>query len=159
MKFFTHASGSHGLGACVSYGLSIVLALFAGGVIGMIVERSRETASIPVTITQEDITDVPVVTLEGIRDNKVVGEMSGDVRLIIGDRVVVPNGSGSFAVEEDDFLVNRITVDIPEGMRFAASKRGKKYYPIDSASAQSLAPQNRVYFRTAEEAEAAGYVK
>jgi ribosomal protein S1 len=40
---------------------------------------------------------------------------------------------------------------------FVASKSGKKYYAADSAQAEKIAEENRVTFKTAEEAEAAGY--
>lgn len=159
MMLFKHASGSRDLGACFSYAASVLLALFLGVIIGVIMQRSHLSSSIPLVITEEDISEVPVVVLNGIRDNKVTGEMQGDVRLIIGNTVAVPDGSGSFAVQEDDFLVNRITVNVPPGARFVASKRGKKYYPIGSASAEALTPQNRIYFETAEQAEQAGYSK
>ena len=40
---------------------------------------------------------------------------------------------------------------------FVASKTGKKYYAIDSAAGKKIKEENRVYFETEEEAEAAGY--
>lgn len=40
---------------------------------------------------------------------------------------------------------------------FIASKSGKKYYPGGSAQAEKIAEENRVSFKTKEEAEAAGY--
>ncbi len=40
---------------------------------------------------------------------------------------------------------------------FVASKTGKKYYAAGSAQAEKIAEENRVSFKTAEEAEAAGY--
>lgn len=40
---------------------------------------------------------------------------------------------------------------------FVASKSGKKYYASGSAQAEKIAEENRVTFKTAEEAEAAGY--
>ncbi len=40
---------------------------------------------------------------------------------------------------------------------FVASKDGKKYYAADSAAGKKIKDENRVEFKTAEEAEAAGY--
>ncbi len=40
---------------------------------------------------------------------------------------------------------------------FVASKTGKKYYPADSAAAHKIKDENRVEFKTEEEAQAAGY--
>jgi len=41
--------------------------------------------------------------------------------------------------------------------KFVASKAGKKYYPMDAPQGQKIKEENRLYFKTAEEAEAAGY--
>lgn len=40
---------------------------------------------------------------------------------------------------------------------FVASSSGKKYYPADSKQGQNIKEDNRVYFSTEKEAEAAGY--
>ncbi len=40
---------------------------------------------------------------------------------------------------------------------FVASKKGKKYYPIDCPSAKALSESNRIYFQTANDAESKGY--
>jgi small subunit ribosomal protein S1 len=47
-------------------------------------------------------------------------------------------------------------VVVPEGMKFVASKSGKKYYAVDSAQGKKIKGDNRVYFKDAAEAEAAG---
>jgi hypothetical protein len=52
-----------------------------------------------------------------------------------------------------------VTVPVPPGMRFVASKKGKKYHAVDSASGERIAPENRVYFPDAASAERAGYAK
>lgn len=43
------------------------------------------------------------------------------------------------------------------GGAFVASKTGKKYYPADSAQGKKIKEENRVYFGTEKEAEAAGF--
>ena len=40
---------------------------------------------------------------------------------------------------------------------FVASEDGKKYYPASSAAGKKIKEEHRVHFKTAEEAEAAGY--
>jgi len=40
---------------------------------------------------------------------------------------------------------------------FVASKTGKKYYAADSAAGKKIKEENRVYFKTEKEAEAAGF--
>jgi hypothetical protein len=48
--------------------------------------------------------------------------------------------------------------DLPEGINYIASKNGKYYYSVLNARAFSLTPKNRLYFKTAQEAEKAGYL-
>jgi hypothetical protein len=41
---------------------------------------------------------------------------------------------------------------------YVASSRGKYYYPIDCSLANSLKEENRIYFKSREEAESRGYI-
>ncbi|MDE2399773.1 MAG: hypothetical protein KGL67_02070 [Patescibacteria group bacterium] len=43
------------------------------------------------------------------------------------------------------------------GKNFFASSRGAKYYTIGCSAGKTIKPENRVYFSTSSEAEAAGY--
>lgn len=45
----------------------------------------------------------------------------------------------------------------PEGVRFAASSRGRVYYSVACDNWKKLSPRNLRFFRTATEAEKAGY--
>ena len=45
----------------------------------------------------------------------------------------------------------------PEGAAFVASKTGKKFYPVDSVQGKKIKEENRVYFKTEAEGEAAGF--
>lgn len=47
----------------------------------------------------------------------------------------------------------------PDSARFVASSRGEVYYPVDCPAWRSLSSRNRLFFRTADEAEAAGYAR
>lgn len=89
----------------------------------------------------------------------LVGVVTGDVRLIARNHLIIPAASGSFAIADTTLLTNIIEIHIPEGMQFVASKRGKKYYPVHSASAGNLSPANRIYFLSSQAAEAAGYTR
>jgi len=42
---------------------------------------------------------------------------------------------------------------------FVASRKGKKYYPINCSAGSSLKEDNKVFFSTEAEAESAGYTK
>jgi len=100
-----------------------------------------------------------VVVLEGIRDGKIVGSLEGDVRLWIGENEVLANTGGTISVDPGPLIVNEMSVLVPQGMQFVASKRGKKYYPVLVAAGQSITPENRIYFESAEKAEAMGYIQ
>ena len=41
--------------------------------------------------------------------------------------------------------------------KYFASKRGKKYYPIECSAGKTIKQENRIYFSTTQEAENAGY--
>lgn len=78
------------------------------------------------------------------------------MRFFIGSTLIA-SGSGSFHAPAASLLKNVITVQVPSGMRYVASKRGKNYYPVDSSTGEGIVPENRIYFETAAEAIAAGY--
>jgi hypothetical protein len=118
---------------------------------------SRTSYSLKTIPDLESGSTLSVVHIDGIRNGSLVGSVHGDVRLVAGDHVVQPDASGAFAIHDTQLLTNVVTISIPDGMHFVASKKGKKYYPVDSASAQNLSLDNRVYFPTASAAEAAGY--
>ena len=97
--------------------------------------------------------------IDRIVNGELEGRVSSGVRLFLGEKLILPTASGTFTASAGLFLTNNVTVVIPEGMHFVASKNGKKYYPVTSSAGNRLTPKNRLYFRTSEEAEAAGYVK
>lgn len=120
---------------------------------------SVRTPPAPV-IVQDDIPGgMPVVSIEGIRNGRLVGSAAGGVRLSAGGRPVSIGSGGAFAVSDRKVLTNVVTVQVPEGMRYLASSRGKKYYPVDSSSAQNIVSGNRIYFPDEASALRAGYVR
>lgn len=131
----------------------------AGYLTGRIVDTHIAMASVPLLAVVPDTRPrVPVVHIEGIRNGYIEGTMSSGARLVIGDSIAHATASGSqpgtgrFRMPAAPFLVNHVTVEVPEGMRFVASRSGKKYYTVESAAGSRLKPENRVYFRTEEEA-------
>jgi hypothetical protein len=54
-------------------------------------------------------------------------------------------------------LKNVVTVTVPAGMKYVASKNGKYYYPVESVAGEKIVPANRVYFASEGDAEAAGF--
>jgi hypothetical protein len=137
----------------------ILLASALGYLTGRIATVQFALATVPpVRLIPDERAAVAVVRIDGLRDDRVHGQTSSGVRLFIGDTLVIPAASGAFAVAGGPLLTNEITVVVPTGMRFVASRNGKKYYAVDSAGGERLAPANRVYFPTAAAAQAAGYV-
>lgn len=137
--------------------IAIILALIFGILLGRILGIASRP--IPPTVLREDRRPTtPVVRISGIEDGFVDGSVRGDVRVFLDGKMVVTDGSGSFRVPAGDFLRNVTTVRVPAGMRFVASRRGKKYYPITSANGARLAPGNRLYFSDRESAERAGFL-
>lgn len=109
------------------------------------------------SLSHGEVSTMPTVSIDGLEDGRAVGQVHGNVRLLVGGTLVT--GTGHFAVPAGALLTNRLTIIIPDWAQFAASKQGSKYYPVFSKSAERLSPANRVYFRTAEDAEKAGYRK
>lgn len=113
--------------------------------------------SSPLSIVPDTRPLLPTVLITGIENGELVGEIRGDVRLFLGDKQIVPDGSGSFRVPAGNLKTDVHTIAVPEGMQFVASKKGKRFYPVHSKQAEGLAPKNRIYFPTEEAARAAGY--
>lgn len=136
--------------------IAVILAIILGILLGLII--SIISTDIPVTTIREDKRSIiPVIMITGVQDGNIIGTMRGNVRFFISDDQVLPSASGSFTAPAGSLLKNLTMVKVPAGMQYVASKRGKKYYPVTSRSAASLAPANRVYFKDVEAAEAAGY--
>ena len=136
---------------------SLILAGLLGYVVGRIVSIRTLSPDLPIVLQERVRPSIPVVRLEGVRGGFLQGYASGAVRFLVGNEVVVPDGSGSFVLPTSSFFTNTAMVDVPVWARFVASKRGWRYYPVLSSEGEALSPKHRVYFRTSEEAEQAGY--
>lgn len=134
----------------------VVLAGLSGYTVGRVVTL-RQWADPPFVMEPDLRPRVPVVRVEGVEDGKIIGHIRGDVRVFWGDEMVIPDGSGAFRLAPD-VLEEEIDVAVPAAAHFVASRRGKRYYPVESTMANRLAPAYRVYFSSAEEAEAAGFL-
>lgn len=136
-----------------------VLLLSLGYTLGTFeLARGVVHAPAPIHVLREDThRSVPVVHLREINAGEIVGKVGSGARLVIGDTLIVSSLDGSFRTPAAPFLMNMIDVPIPHGVFFVASSRGKNYYPVSSGAGEKLVPSNRIYFRTAEEAEAMGY--
>lgn len=138
-----------------SWTLLILTLGYALGTYGVRLRTSEAPAPIEVVNLATPL--VPVVRIEEIREGKIVGTVGTGARLIIGGNLIVPEADGSFGVSAGPFLTNIIPIRAPVSAAFVASRRGKNYYPLSSKNAESLKPENRIYFESTEEAEEAGY--
>lgn len=134
--------------------LTLTIGLLVGSTLTAWIHRTPPSIQL-----MEDADDggVAVVRIEGIRNNALRGTAEGDVRVVADGSIVPVDESGAFVIRDTNVLTNVIHINVPAGMQFVASSRGKKYYPVDSASAQNLSIDHRIYFKTAADAEAAGY--
>jgi len=123
--------------------------------VGYLSGRMLAISLAPIAVQNDTRLLVPTVHIEGVRNGLLHGNMKGNARVYIGKTVFTE--SGVFAIDATNLLVNTVEVQIPEGMHFVASVRGKKYYPVFSSSGDRITLKNRLYFRTAKEAESAGY--
>lgn len=131
------------LGACI--GSSVTIAFFS--------VRSADTVVFDIA---DVASPVPTVVIAAAAPGRVEGYLTGSGRLLLGDRLVAA-GSGSFSGFMQGSLPVVVDVPVPPGMRFVASRNGKKYYAVDSGMGNRLLPKNRVYFPDRASAEAAGY--
>ena len=129
------------------------LALSSGFLIGRLISNNRS----PITIVEDTRPPVPVITIEGVRNGLLYGEITGSARVSIGKELFTQ--SGMFALDAGPLLRNEVSVVVPAWAAFVASKNGKKYYAVDSSSGRNITPKNRVYFETAGQAERAGFMR
>lgn len=118
---------------------------------------SAAAAPPPFSIVPDTRSLVPTVIIEGIENGELWGQTRGNMRLFLGQTQVMPDGSGAFRVPAGMLLRDVRVIAAPDGMHFIASKKGKRFYPVHSKQAEALAPKNRVYFKTENEARSAGY--
>lgn len=135
---------------------AIGVSLLLGTLFGAIFTATHRPSS-SITLHPDVRPTIPVIRINGIEDGKITGSIHGNARLFLGDVMPIPDGSGAFRIPAGNLFRDTVTVRVPAGMRFVASRRGKKYYPVRSANAAKLAPANRVYFADAESALRAGY--
>lgn len=132
---------------------------FVAGTFAGLIASFADRDAMPVLLSRGSGATVAAVTLEGFRDGVLRGRSEGPVRLFAGEDAVDVSRDGTFALDHPGFHVNEVTVPVPAGMAFVASRQGKKYYAVTSAAGARIAPKNRVYFPDAASAEAAGFVR
>jgi hypothetical protein len=141
---------------------SLVL-LSVGFLLAQFLPFVRRAAPLPITRALDEgerlPRRLPVVSIQEIRGGELRGELKGRARLFVAGDIVRVREDGTFAVDAPTLLKNIEEVFIPAWATHVASKRGRKYYDVRSREAEQLVPENRVYFRSSEEAEGAGFTR
>lgn len=138
---------------------ALLLALLCGYLLGRLAMLRITLPASPVAVRDLGRGTVPTVRIDGVKNGNVAGTILGGARLAVGETIVVPDGSGAFRIPSSQLCTNIVSLSVPEGAQFVASRRGKKYYSVNSPAAAGLSPANLVFFKTAAEAEAAGFRK
>jgi len=141
------------------FGVSI---LFLGIFVGIILENFRQSEQKIYNFSQTEISEknIPVITFFQIENGEISGKITeGEARIQIEDSEISIVKDEKFTLDIRKILPMLKEIPHPKDMKFVASKRGKKYYPIDSPRAFLVTLKNRVFFKTREEAEAKGFVK
>ncbi len=150
-----YGTGMRQFDRTVLSGLVLLVFLWGYGT-GRIV--SVETsASPPLTVwAASGAARIPVVSIDGV--SGIRGTINGNVRVFAGNVPVVADAHGAFAVAAARRgSPSAAASTAPAGMRYVASKRGKKYYAVGSKAAAKLSPANLIYFPDGASAERAGY--
>jgi hypothetical protein len=101
---------------------------------------------------------VPVLTLEKIENGVLMGKSNvSEFRLQTNENNILVFHDESFRMDITDILPLSQKIPAPEGSQFVASSRGKKYWALDTPEAALLTPKNRIFFKSAEEAQSKGY--
>lgn len=136
-----------------------ILLLLTGGCVGMALGMTSaflwKTDAVAFGIA-DAASPIPTIVIEAAPTGRVEGRVDGEARLLLGNDLVA-QGSGTFKGIMQGSLPVVVEIPIPPGMKYVASKTGKKYYDVTSAMGNRLLPKNRVYFHDRAAAEAAGF--
>ena len=132
--------------------------------IGRLSVYYQQLSSEPIREVGEINEKIPLVNIVEVTSQKIIGYTSDkNMRIKSLDKsVAVPDADLRFELDTSHFgfLGNKSIViehEIPDWAVYVASKSGKNFYPVDSGNGKHISVPNRVYFKTKEEALAAGF--
>lgn len=142
-----------GIGAILVFALGGVMGGIGGYSIGITQGSSFEWTSFP----EETLSTLRFSVVEnGIMEVSNSGPQA---------RIIIPEGEITVLKEEvarlnmESLLPMMKKLPAPEWAQFVASKRGKKYWPLDAPQAFTLSVRNRVFYASEEDARLAGKEK
>lgn len=136
--------------------------LILGVIIGKYQERMllNEKNAVLIPLEQDLNAEVPTVKILGLKDGTLVGMTnSAELRLTTETQIALVDDNLNFELKFNDLLRKNLLFYVPENMNYLASSQGKKFYNIYDSQAVKIAPQNRVFFTTREDALSAGYIE
>lgn len=139
--------------------LSWILLLISLGYFLAVTVVKVETTSAPPPVNSvfRDLNHrAPIVHIQEINRGNIIGTVGTGARLVIGEEAIVPSIDRTFEIAASPFLVNIVNVQIPRDAKFVASKKGRKYYSVESNAWRSLRSE-LLFFRSSLEAEKLGY--
>ena len=124
----------------------------AGGYILGMLQSSTQSAP---TLTKSTPT-FSVIEMQKREDDQLMVKISGNARIVWGERSNVAEGDGLHAIplgqipSQNDLALTEYP--------YLGNAKTMKYYPSDSYPARGTEVQYRRFFATQEEAEAAGFI-
>lgn len=105
------------------------------------------------------VATIKFLKLEG---NRLKGELVGQrARLAYDTEHILelePGEGFEIPIHEVSLYQYHSARDLPEDTQYIASSSGKYYYSIFNPKSFGITPKNRLHFKTAEEAQKAGYI-
>ncbi len=139
----------------------LLAAVIAGMLGGIVFERWQAFASrAPIEVGDFSET-ISLLHLDSIENGILKGKLEGrEARIVVRDaQEVYSIFPGEFEFSLTEILPNLKNIPAPSGSAFVVSKQGKYYYPLDAPEAALITVKNRAFFRSAEAAEQAGFVR
>lgn len=137
----------------------LALLLFFAGRVSVLWQQYEKPE--PLKRVEEINRPVPLIQIDEIKDGKLVGIVNDPrIRIRSGKNIAFLDEEKKFEIDITHLGISGSAEEkgkVPEGAKFVASKKGKYFYVLDSASAKRLSPKNLLFFTTKEEAVKAGY--
>lgn len=149
----------------INSAFALVLTLSLGFTTGYTVGTyNAKTNRFPLIQSAEEINPgVATLQMLEIRDGEMIGRVTGrNARLAYSPDAILELQEGAYfkiPISEVNLASFYQAEMIPEDVNFIASSEGSYYYHLLDKKAFGITPENRLYFRTSEEAEIAGYKK
>jgi hypothetical protein len=142
---------------------ALVLTITIGFTVGYAIGTyNAKVSSFPDILRIADINPgVATLQMLEVRNGEMIGKVTGrGARLAYSEDEVLELQKGAYfkiPIEKVSLASYYQAETIPDEASFIASSQGKYYYHVLDKKALSITPENRLYFRTSWEAEAAGY--